>query len=185
MIPENSYKISLIAALSENRVIGADNRLPWNLPEDLKRFRALTTGHPVLMGRKTFESIGRPLPKRRNIVISRQEGWSRNPPAGVEGAPSCEAALDLVHSQPSTALQAETEKAANREIFIIGGGEIYRQMLPFADRLYLTWVHEIVQGDAVFPEWKEGGFQEVSRERHVDPASGVSYSFVTLDRVIS
>lgn len=142
-------RLSLVAALAHNRVIGRDNKLPWHLPEDLKHFRALTSGHPVIMGRKTFESIGRPLPGRLNIVISRN-GELRIP--GVTTVTSLDQALLECKGKPG-----------NEEVFVIGGAQIYSEALPRADRLYLTILEQGVEGDALFPEWRESGFREVSR----------------------
>jgi dihydrofolate reductase len=133
-------RISLIAALSRNRVIGLENRLPWRLPEDLKRFKELTMGHPVLMGRKTAESIGKPLPGRLNLVVSR---------TGL----SLKEAID------------RARESGTDELFVIGGEQIYRQTLPLADRLYLTLVDSEVEGDAFFPEWDAGAFRETAREK--------------------
>jgi dihydrofolate reductase len=164
-------RISLVAAMAENRVIGADNRLPWDLPADLKRFRSLTSGHPIIMGRKTFESIGRVLPGRTNIVVT------RNPDYRVHGAvvvASLDAAFDTARGAPGAQGEAG-------ECFVIGGAEIYTLALPLADRLYLTEVHATVPGDAYFPEWPEHRFREAERERHEDP-SGTAFSFVRLDR---
>jgi dihydrofolate reductase len=152
-------KVSLIAALSENGVIGVENRLPWNLPEDLKRFRELTTGHPIIMGRKTFESIGRVLSNRRNIIITRNTGYRV---VGAEVAHSLEAALALT--------------AQASEVFVIGGAEIYRQALPLGHRLYLTRVHQQIEGDAFFPQWEEKEFRETQREDHP------GFSFLVYDR---
>ena len=146
----NKPRLSLIAALAKNRVIGIENRLPWKLPEDLAHFKALTLGHPILMGRKTFESLGRPLPGRRNIVITRNADYH---PAGCETAPSIPAAIDLC---------AEAE-----EIFFIGGAELYKQVLPMVDRMYLTEVQLEVRGDAWFPEFDRNAFSEFNRENHV------------------
>ncbi len=138
--------ISLIAAMAENRVIGRKGSIPWDLPEDRRRFRELTWGHPVVMGRRTFESIGRPLPGRLNIVLTRQEGYS---------APGCLVA----HTFPS-ALEATGEAD---EIFICGGGELYREALSRASRIYLTIVRGAFEGDALFPEIPAGEFREVER----------------------
>ena len=142
-------RVSLIAALAQNRVIGIENRLPWKLPEDLAHFKALTLGHPILMGRKTFESLGRPLPSRRNIVISRNADYQ---PVGCEIATSISAAIDLC---------ADAE-----EIFFIGGAELYKQVLPIVDRLYLTEVQIEALGDAWFPDYDSSAFREISRESH-------------------
>lgn len=139
--------ISIIAAMASNGVIGRDGGLPWNLPEDLRRFRELTTGHTIIMGRKTYESIGRPLPGRRNIVVTRQPRFSAQ---GVLTAGSLQAALALT--------------AGENEVFICGGGEIYRQALPLADRIYLTFLDSPWPGDTFFPEIPGELFAEVSRE---------------------
>ena len=129
--------ISLIAALDKNRLIGADNGMPWHLPADFKHFKEITMGKPVIMGRKTFESIGRPLPGRQNIVISRK-GFSAD---GVTSADSIDTALQLVSNV--------------EEVMIIGGANIYQQMIDKADRLYLTHVDAECEGDAWFPEYKK------------------------------
>lgn len=132
--------------MAENRVIGRNGAIPWDLPGDRRRFRELTWGHPVIMGRRTFESIGRPLPGRRNIVLSRQEGYFA-------------AGCIVVHDLPS-ALAAAGEAD---EIFVIGGGELYREALPRAERLYLTIVHREAEGDVLFPEIPPGEFVELER----------------------
>jgi dihydrofolate reductase len=124
-------KIALIAAIAQNRVIGNRGSMPWHIPADLKRFKALTLGHPIVMGRKTFESIGRPLPGRRNIVISSQGV------AGVECYTSFDAALQILKDEV--------------RIFVIGGGKLYASALPRADELYLTFVHSTPDGDTLFP----------------------------------
>ncbi|OFZ18063.1 MAG: hypothetical protein A2X94_02505 [Bdellovibrionales bacterium GWB1_55_8] len=157
--------ISLIAALSKNRAIGKGNQLPWHLPEDLKYFRATTSGHPVIMGRKTFQSIGRPLPKRFNVVVSRD---ARLEIPGVAIASSLAQAIALCEGQPGA-----------EEIFIIGGAEIYREALPHADRLYLTEIDLHVDGDAFFPDWPAGAFKEISRT----PGDGSpAHEFIILQR---
>jgi dihydrofolate reductase len=147
--------------MDRGRVIGAEGKLPWHIPEDLQRFKALTTGHTIIMGRKTFESIGRPLPKRTNIVVTRDSQWQAE---GVAVAPSIEAAL---------------QKALGDEAFIIGGGEIYEQTVDQADRLYLTLVDGAYEGDAFFPDFDAAAFTEVSREQYDGPPP---YAFVTYDR---
>ncbi|OJZ17113.1 MAG: diacylglycerol kinase [Thiobacillus sp. 65-29] len=143
-------RVSIIAALAKNRVIGIENRLPWRLPEDLAHFKALTLGHPVLMGRKTFESLGRPLPGRTNVVITRNCDYR---PENCLVAESIPAALALCRDSD--------------EVFFIGGAELYAQAIPLADRLYLTEVDIDAQGDAWFPEYDRGAFREMSREPHV------------------
>jgi dihydrofolate reductase len=151
--------ISLVAAHARNRVIGAGNRLPWHLPEDLPRFKRLTMGAPVIMGRKTHESIGKVLPGRRNIVVTRQTGARFE---GCEVAGSLEAALALAADAP--------------EVFVIGGAELYRLALPRADRLYLTLIDADYAGDAFFPEIDPAEWRETSRE----PRAG--FAFVTYQR---
>jgi dihydrofolate reductase len=158
--------ISLIVAMSQTRVIGKDNALPWRIPADLKHFKALTLGKPVIMGRKTFESIGKPLPERTNIVVSRS-GFRAT---GVITAVSLPQALDIAHTH-------------GEEAMVIGGAEIYRQALPMADCLYLTEVHADIGGDAIFPEINPQVWCEVSREHHDDDTSAqFPYSFVTLKK---
>ncbi len=138
--------ISLIAAMAENRVIGRGNTIPWDLPEDRKRFREITMGHPVIMGRKTFESIGRPLPGRKTVVLTRSRDYR------TEG---CAVAHSLQ--------QALAECAGADEVFVCGGGEVYREAMPLASRIYLTIVHRVVEGDAHFP-YIPGDFIETARE---------------------
>ena len=144
-------RVTLIAAMARNRVIGRDNRLPWRLPPDLRRFKQLTMGHMLLVGRKTFESIGRPLPGRTMLVASRQEGYA---PEGVRVVRSVQEALDVAREGGET------------ELFVAGGAEIYRQTLPVADRLHLTRIEEDVPGDAYFPEYDETQWRLVDREDH-------------------
>jgi dihydrofolate reductase len=148
-IKNHKSKISLIVAMSENRVIGRQGRLPWRLPDDLKRFKELTTGHTVIMGRKTFESIGRPLPQRRNIVASRNPDWAAE---GVEIAHSLDEAL--------------VRTAGEAEVFIIGGEQLYRAALPRADRIYLTRVLACIEGDAFFPSFQNTQWTLAQRLEH-------------------
>ncbi|XQF92584.1 type 3 dihydrofolate reductase [Pseudoalteromonas espejiana] len=157
--------ISMIAAMANNRVIGLDNNMPWHLPADLQHFKKVTTGKPVIMGRKTFESIGRPLPGRRNIIITRNENYSVS---GIETVTTPEAALDLVN---------EVE-----EVMIIGGGNIYQQFLPLATRLYLTFIDLAVEGDTQFPDYQaEANWQIVDEQQNKpDEKNQYSYKFVTL-----
>ncbi|MEK7164891.1 MAG: dihydrofolate reductase [Patescibacteria group bacterium] len=136
----NKPIISIIAAIGENRELGRDNKLLWRIPEDLKRFRVLTEGHPIIMGRKTFESIGRPLPKRTNIIITRQADYKAE---GCIVVGSVEAAI------------AKAKEFDEQEIFIIGGGEIYKQALPRVDKLYLTVVKDSQEADVYFPDYSE------------------------------
>lgn len=156
-------KISLIAAMSKNRVIGVNQSLPWNIPEDLKRFRAITKNHVCIMGRKTFDSVGRPLPNRTNIVVTRNPDFSYD---GVVVVPSVEAALE----------KAKTLiKDPNEEVFILGGGEIYRQTIGIADKIYLTVIGRDFDGDTKFPDFDETKFNITFREDHSEP---VPFSFI-------
>lgn len=156
--------LSLIAAMDRQRLIGRNNALPWRLPEDLRHFKATTLGRPVIMGRKTWESLGRPLPGRRNIVVSRNTAYR---PDGGELAASLEAAL---------ALAGDAE-----EVFVIGGAELYRQALPLAQRLYLTEIDASHTGDAWFPAFAADEWQETAREEHAN-ADGLAYAFVRYER---
>ena len=158
-------RISLVAAVARNGVIGDSGRLPWHLPEDLKRFKALTLGHVMIMGRRTHESIGRPLPGRRTIVVSRQAGLAF---PGVEVAASLEAAIALAGDVP--------------EIFVVGGGEIYAQALPLAHRLLLTEVDATPGGDAFFPPF-DPSLWRVTARTEGRSAHGLGYAFVDYARV--
>lgn len=159
--------ITIVVAKSENNVIGNNNELIWHLPNDLKRFKQLTTGHPIIMGRKTFESIGKPLPNRVNIVITRNRDWN---PEGITIVNSLEEAI-------------ENAKESDHDIFIIGGGNIYEQALWLADALEVTEVHQAFEGDAHFPEINSGEWKEVSRERFPkDEKHAYEYSFIRYER---
>ena len=155
----------MIAAMANNRVIGLDNKMPWHLPADLQHFKAVTTGKPVIMGRKTFESIGRPLPGRRNIIITRNTEYKAE---GIETVTSPEAALNLV---------CDVE-----EVMIIGGGNVYQQFLTQAERLYLTFIDLDVEGDTQFPDYQAIANWEVKEEqvKQPDEKNKHSYKFVTL-----
>ena len=157
-------KLSLIAAVAQNGVIGLDNTLPWHLPEDLKRFRALTTGHHIIMGRKTYESLNRLLPDRTTVIVT------RNPDYRVPGA------LIALSLEAAVALAAE-----DPEVFLIGGAELYRDGLRIADRLYLTELHQAFEGDAYFPDWDRQQWRETARERHTS-SQGLPFSYVTYQR---
>lgn len=165
--------LSIIVARAENGVIGRDNGLPWRLPEDLKYFKRTTMGHPIIMGRKTYESIGKPLPGRTNIVVTRQADWHAE---GVVVANSVEQAL----------MRGEEVALADgvSEIMIIGGEQFYRAVLPISSRLYLTEVHASVDGDAYFPSFDPSQWNEVRRVSYAaDSANPYPYSFVVLDKV--
>ena len=160
-----STRVSIIVAMAKNRVIGRDGHLPWHIPEDLKRFKQLTMGHHIVMGRKTWESLGRLLPGRHHVIVSRQPGYNV---AGAQVVQSLQEAIAAC--------------ASDEELFIIGGGEIYRLALPHTDRIYLTEVALDVAGDTVFPEIQPDDWDETAREPKADPASNVGYVFITLDR---
>lgn len=157
--------LSVIAAVARNGAIGKNNALLVHLPDDLPRFKRLTMGAPILMGRKTWDSIGRPLPGRRSIVITRNLQWRA---AGAEAATSLEAALALVAAEPKA--------------FVIGGAEIYTLALPRSDELLLTEIDADFEADAFFPPFDRSAFRETSRERRTSP-DGLAYSFVTLERL--
>ena len=159
-------RINLIAALSRNQVIGQDQQIPWSIPGEQAYFKKITLGHPIVMGRKTWESIGRPLPARRNIVVTRAQGYAA---PGAEVVHSLDAALTHAGDVP--------------EIFIIGGGELYAQALPRADRLFLTELDADFEGDAFFPPFDRAAWRETSRETKAPEADrSFAYSFVVYER---
>jgi dihydrofolate reductase len=160
-------KLSLIAAVAENGTIGRDNQVPWRLPLDLQWFKRQTWGHTVILGRRTLESVdSRPLPGRRNIVVSRS---LREAPEGVTVVPSFEAALEAAKS--------------DGEVFVVGGQEIYRAALPHAFRLYITRVHAQVQGDTVFPPFDESDYYLIEREDHpADERHELPFTFLIYER---
>jgi len=166
-------RIAMIWAMANNGVIGRQNKLPWHLPNDLKYFKRLTSGKTVIMGRKTYESIGRPLPNRINIVITRAKDFHAE---GIKVVNSLPAALELA--------AAETLIAGAEEVIVIGGAEIYKLCLPLAERLYVTLVHADVDGDARFPEWDRKAYQEIGREDFsADGPNPYDYSFVVFDKI--
>lgn len=146
-------RLSIIVAMANNRTIGRNNKLPWYLPQDLQYFKRITMGKPIIMGRKTFESIGHPLPGRINIVVTRQQQWTRE---GVRVAHSTEEAIQLADSQAVI--------DGVDEVMLIGGAELYRSALPAADTVYLTHVNADIEGDAFFPELDNSLWQEVHRQ---------------------
>ena len=155
--------IKIIVAISKNRVIGDSNKLIWHLPADLKRFKEVTGGHPIVMGRKTYESIGRPLPNRRNIIITRDENYEVD---GCEVVNSIEEALLLTNS----------------DCFIIGGGEIYKQTLHIADQIYLTQVDEEFDGDTTFPELSAHWYVSKKEDFEADEKNPYNYSFIFYEK---
>ena len=150
----------MIAALAENRAIGKDNKLLWHIPEDFKRFKTITSGHPIIMGRKTYQSIGKPLPNRSNIVVTRDENFTAD---GCIIVNSLEEGL-----QKAQAIDQE-------EIFIIGGGELYRLGMQYADKLYLTIVHKEFEGDTFFPDYSD--FKNVLFKQKSE-SNGYTYTFL-------
>ncbi len=169
--------LALIAALDRNRAIGRGNALPWHLPDDLKRFKALTLGKPVLMGRKTAESLGRALPGRRNLVLTRS---GRAPFAGMEPVASLEQALAAVER-----IEPSAPVAAAAELMVIGGAEVYALVLPWAERLYLTHVDtEVENADVFFPDFDPGDWSITARNRHPsDDRHGHAFAFVDYRRI--
>ena len=159
-------KLSIIVAMSSNRAIGINNTLPWHLTEDLKHFKSLTTGHTIIMGRKTYESIGKPLPNRRNIVVSRNLDTFYDD-------------VEIVHSLED----AFSISSNDEEVFIIGGSNIYEQSLNLVEYLYITEIAKAFEGDAFFPEIDKSLWTESSRETHVS-SDGLEFSFVSLQKKI-
>ena len=159
--------LSHIVAASQNHVIGKDNTLPWHIPEDLKFFKEKTKGHCVIMGRKTYESVGRPLPNRLNVVITRQKDYQ---PEGVTVVGSLEEAVEHCKEQ--------SDKYGD-EIFIIGGGEIFRKSMDIVDLIYLTLIHQDIEGDVTYPAIDFKSFEEIERRDRTDP---VPFSFLTYQR---
>jgi dihydrofolate reductase len=157
--------LAIVVAIDAQRGIGLDNALPWHLPEDLAHFKRTTMGHPIIMGRKTFDSIGRPLPNRRNIVITRNPAWRHE---GVEAVPSLQAALELV---------------GGVQTYIIGGAQIFAEALPLTDRLIVTEIHSTFGCDTFFPEIDPQQWKEVAREQHHSDKHGFDYAFVAYRRV--
>ncbi|WP_162052759.1 dihydrofolate reductase [Pontibacter pamirensis] len=159
--------IAIVVAAAENNVIGKDNGLIWHLPADLRHFKQITMGHPILMGRKTFESIGKPLPGRTSIIITTQKDYA------AEGCVVTHSVQEAI----------EKAKQLDQEICIIGGAEIYRQALPLTDVIYLTRIHHTFEGDVSFPKMKEEEWETVEQEHHEsDEKNKYSYSFLTLKR---
>lgn len=164
MSPSHRPRLVIVGALARNGAIGRDNQLLWRLPDDLKRFKQLTLGHPIVMGRKTHESIGRPLPGRRNIVVTRDRAWQAD---GVEVVHGFDAALALAGDVP--------------QVDVIGGAQIWALALPRVDVLELTEIDHDFDGDAFFPPWPRQDFDETARSTHTSP-EGWSYDFVTYER---
>ena len=160
-------RVALVAAIAEGGVIGRDGALPWHISEDLQHFKKVTMGKPVVMGRKTYESIGKPLPGRSNIVVTRNLGLE------LDG-------VTVVHSLDEALRMAERFRPT--ETFLIGGAELYQLALPKVDRMYLTRVHKKFDGDTFFPEFDRDEWLELEREDRFSEKAGLGYSFVTLER---
>ena len=171
MQPVARPAISFVVARADNGVIGRDNGLPWHLPADLRHFKRLTVGKPVVMGRRTFESIGKPLPGRHNIVLTRDPDWRAE---GVTVVANLAEAIAAAGLDPKT--RAE-------EVMIIGGAAVYADALPVATRVYLTEVHDAPAGDTVLPAFDRARWRETAREDHPAEDDRPAYSFVTLERV--
>src|SRR3989344_8571978 len=182
----NDPRISLIAAISENRAIGNENKLLWNIPEDLQRFVKLTTGHPVIMGRRTFESIGHPLVNRMNIIVTRNQNYRAS---GCTVAHSLEEAIDIAKkekfppakagSNAKTSTLRVQREASENEIFIIGGGQIYEQAMKYANKLYLTVVKGNFKANTYFPDYSEFTKVISQEEKH---SGDYIYTFLDLER---
>lgn len=158
-------RISIIAALGYDRTLGHNNELLWRIPDDLKRFKRLTLGHPVIMGRKTFESLGKPLPGRPNLVVTRNKGWV------AEGVATFHSLTDAL---------AEAKHLDPEEVFVIGGAQVYAEVLPFTDRLYLTLINEVKEADAFFPSYEHLFTKILSEEEH--SWNGLRYQWIDLER---
>ncbi len=163
-VGQGTTRIYLVAAIARNGVIGAGGKLPWRLPQDLKHFKQLTLGHPVIMGRRTWESLGKPLPGRENIVISRKPGFEAS---GAGVAQSLEAAVALCTGEAVA--------------FVIGGAEIYAAALPLADGLVLTEIEQDFEGDTRFPDWDRGAWRVAQKVTHASK-EGVRFSYVRYER---
>ncbi len=158
---------SIIAAIGKNRELGRDNKLLWGIPDDLKRFKELTSGHPIIMGRKTFESIGKPLPNRTNIIVTRDENFKRD---GCVVVNSIEDAF-------------KKAKALDKEIFVIGGAQIYKQSLPYVKKLYLTLINEEADADTFFPPYEEEFIKKLAHKERVH--NGIKYQWIDFERITS
>ncbi|MBT2630767.1 dihydrofolate reductase [Bacillus sp. ISL-101] len=159
--------ISLIVAMDQNRVIGKNNKLPWHLPADLQYFKKVTMGHPIVMGRKTFESIGRVLPGRENVIVTRNQEFK------AEGCV-------VLHDIAQIKMFADNH---DEEVFVIGGAEIFKEILPFTDRLYITEIHETFEGDTFFPEIDENEWDEISSNPgEIDGKNRFAHDFIILQK---
>lgn len=171
----STMKISMIVALAENGVIGINNQLPWHLPGDLKYFKSVTMGKPLVMGRKTFESLGKPLPGRPHIILTRDKSFH------TDHSQQCHVVNNL--EEVGAVAEGLLQEISGKELVVIGGAEIYKLMLPMARRLYLTEVHARVEGDTLFPDFDRSEWTELSRESFESSETNpFDYSFVVLER---
>lgn len=164
----SAMRLSILVAMAKNRVIGKNNALPWHLSADLKHFKALTMGHPIIMGRKTYESIGKLLPGRTNVIVTRQKAYQ------VVGA-------IIVNSIDDALKVCQAGVDGNNEVFLIGGAELYQQTLGLCNRIYVTEIQRDFDGDTLFPVLDMEEWQEMSREKHYSEAGNLEYHFVMLD----
>lgn len=164
----SAMRLSILVAMAKNRVIGKNNALPWHLPADLKHFKALTMGHPIIMGRKTYESIGRLLPGRTNVIVTRQKAYQ------VAGAIT-------VNSIDDAFKVCQAGVDGNDEVFLIGGAELYRQTFELCDRIYITEIQQDFDGDTFFPAFNMEEWKEIAREKHFSEDGTLDYHFVTFD----
>ncbi|HLQ71427.1 MAG TPA: dihydrofolate reductase [Bacillota bacterium] len=161
--------ISLLVAMDNNRVIGLNNDLPWHLPNDLKFFKQKTTNQTIIMGRKTYESIGKPLPNRKNIVLTNKE--AHDFPGEIDIIRNIEMIMELSKQQP------------DKELFVIGGANVIKQVLPFADRMYITWIDDIFEGDTFFPAFSNADWKLVKKEKgEKNERNPYDYYFLQYDR---
>lgn len=169
MIKSTTPNLSIIVAVAQNWAIGKDNDLLWHISDDLKRFKALTGGHTVIMGRRTFDSLPKkPLPKRRNIVLTHDTAFRYEVPPTASGT------LEVAHSVPALLKMVEGEE----ETFLIGGATLYRDLLPFVQRMYVTWVYRDFEADVFFPKIDPSAFRQISlTDRMTDPQSGLEYAY--------
>lgn len=172
---DQKFPLVIVVAMAKNRVIGRDNQMPWHLPADLKHFRALTMGKPMIMGRRTYESIGKPLPGRETIIVTREADYPVL--AGVHRAASLEEAIALGQTR-AAGMGADA-------VMLVGGGEIYRQALGHADRLEITEIDAAPDGDTLFPAFKPDHFRETRRSPHQAQDGQPAYAFVTFERIVA
>ena len=172
----NYIRLSMIAAIGKNRELGKDNKLLFDIKKDMMRFKEITTDHAVIMGRKTFESIGRALPNRNNIVVTRDENY--NAPEGVTKASTVEAALGVAKKYEEGRLKQNPEAVG--EVFVIGGGQIYKEFLPYADKLYLTIVDKETSADSFFPEYDKDFKRMISSRGEEE--NGIRFTFIELEK---